>query len=467
LDRRFITPLIVACALFMESVDSTVIATSLEAIARDLRQDPLALKLAITSYLVSQAVFIPASSWIADRFGARTVFRLAIGVFVIGSIMCGLSDSLSGFVVARVLQGLGGAMMMPVGRLIVLRSIPRSEMIKAFAYLAIPAMIGPVIGPPLGGFITTYLHWRWIFWINVPVGIVGIVMVTLYIPDVREENPGRLDIVGFLLAGLALSCLIFGFTVTGGHFLALWQIMGLLVAGFGALGLYLLHSRRTENPLLDLTLLRIRNFRYAVLSSMLFRISVGAVPFLLPLLLQVGFGMSAAQSGMITFASAGGSMFIKAAAPAILRRYGFKIVLMFCGAGSGILLAVNGLYTAQTPLWVIFGVLFLTGFFRSLQFTSLNGLAFADVPTPQMSKATSLVSVLQQFATAAGVAIGAGVVELALFARGGDQLTAADFSWSFFTVAALTVASSLVFIPMPRDAGAEVSAGEAKRDPAR
>ncbi len=446
----------------MEAVDSTVIATSLEAIAQDLREDPLSLKLALTSYLVAQAVFIPASAWIADKYGARRVFVLAIGVFVLGSIMCGMATSLFGFVLARVIQGLGGALMMPVGRLLVIRSVPRSEMIKAFAYLTVPAMIGPVIGPPLGGFITTYFHWRWIFWINVPIGILGVILATIYIRNIREESPGNLDVRGFMLAGVAFSCLIFGFTLIGGSFLPPLHVAGLIGVGAVAIGLYFLHERRVAYPLLDFSLLRIPTFRYAMTGSLMFRISVGAVPFLLPLLMQLGFGMSAAQSGSITFASAAGSMIIKATAPAILRRWGFRRVLMTCGFVSGAFLAVNGLFTQHTPVALIFGLLLTGGFFRSLQFTALNGLAFCDIPNERMSRATSLVAVMQQFATAAGVAIGAGVVELTLHMRGAAQVATFDFAMSFYVVALITAGSALVFVRMPKDAGIHVSGGREK-----
>ncbi len=464
MDRKFITPLIVACSLFMEAFDSTVIATSLEAIAKDLQQNPLALKLALTSYLVSQAVFIPASAWIADKYGAKTVFRLAIAIFITGSVASGSASSLTEFVMARVFQGFGGAMMMPVGRLIVLRSVPRSEMIQAFAWLSIPAMIGPIMGPPLGGFITTYFHWRWIFWINVPIGLLGLVLVTIHIRDVKEDDPGTLDVRGFFLAGIAFSCLILGFTIVSGGFLPLWQVGVLIATGATALGLFLLHQRRTPNPLLDLSLLKIGTFRYAIMGGMLFRISVGAVPFLLPLLMQVGFGMTAAQSGMITFASAGGSMIIKATAPRVLSRFGFRAVLIICGLAAAGLLATNSWFTADTPHYVIFLVLLTSGFFRSLQFTALNGLAYCEVPRASMSRATSLVAVLQQFATAAGVAIGAGVVELTLYSRGGQHLTASDFAMSFYTVAALTACSAMVFVTLPKDAGSEVSGGHGRRN---
>ena len=450
----------------MEAVDSTVIATSLEAIARDLHQDPLALKLALTSYLVSQAVFVPASAWMADRFGGRNIFGAALAVFVAGSIFCGLADTLTGFVFARVVQGLGGAMMLPVGRVLVIRSVPRSEMIAAFAYLTVPAMVGPIIGPPLGGFITTYLHWRWIFWINVPIGLLGALLAWRFIADVRPDKPGHFDVIGFFLASLGFSSVIFGFTVIGGGFLPSWQTAMLIAFGFACCALYLAHARRTAEPLLDLTLLRIRNFRYAVTGSLLFRVSVGAIPLLLPLLLQVGFGMTAAESGSLTFASACGSLVMKAAAPAALGRFGFKHVLIACSFFASLILVIHGFFTAMTPHWLIFLVILTGGFFRSLQFTALNGLAYADIDNDRMSRATSLVSVFQQFSTAAGVAIGAGVVELTLWFHGSTELKANDFALAFWVVAAVTSSSGLVFLSLPKDAAAHVAKGKKKAPPA-
>ena len=245
MPSKLLTPLIVACALFMENMDSTVLATSLPAIAVDLHQDPIALKLALTSYLLSLAIFIPASGWAADRFGARTVFRSAIVVFTLGSVLCGFAATLPQFVAARMFQGLGGAMMVPVGRLVLLRSVPRDQVVEALAYLTIPALIGPILGPPLGGFITTYLHWRWIFWINVPIGVLGVTLATLFIPNVRETEVWPLDKVGFVLSGLGLSALMFGFTVAGRNFVSARVNLALIASGGALVVAYVIHARRT------------------------------------------------------------------------------------------------------------------------------------------------------------------------------------------------------------------------------
>src|SRR5271169_4951153 len=281
-----VVPLIVAVALFMENMDSTVIATSLPAIARALGTDPLALKLAVTSYLLSLAICIPASGWTADRFGGRNVFRAAIGVFVLGSIGCAASHSLEQFVFARIVQGMGGAMMTPVGRLILVRSIDKHRLLNAMSLVTIPALVGPICGPPLGGFITTYASWHWIFIINVPIGLVGLVMATRYIPNVRAERPAPFDLIGFILSGLAIGGLAFGLSVMGLAFLPDGVVAALLGVGAVCAAAYVIHARSTPAPILDLKLLRLPSFRASILGGFMFRLGVGALPFLLPLLLQ-------------------------------------------------------------------------------------------------------------------------------------------------------------------------------------
>src|SRR6204780_1903205 len=292
-----LTALIIATALFMENMDGTVISTSLPAIARDLHQDPIVLKLALTSYMLTLAVFIPASGWVADRFGARTVFCSAIVVFTLGSILCGASSSLPTLIAARVFQGLGGAMMVPVGRLVLLRSVQKSELVSAMAYLTIPAMIGPVAGPPLGGFITTYFHWRWIFWINVPIGVFGIALALTFIENVREQKIAPFDFAGFLLSGFGLATLIFGFTLVGGGLVAAPIDAAMIVIGLGFLTAYVRRARREPNAILDLGLLSTPTFFAGVVGGFIFRVGIGAIPFLLPLLLQLGFGLTPFESG--------------------------------------------------------------------------------------------------------------------------------------------------------------------------
>jgi EmrB/QacA subfamily drug resistance transporter len=462
--RDRIVPLIIAVALFMENMDSTVIATSLPAIAADIGTNPLALKLAVTSYLLSLAIFIPASGWTADRFGARTVFRAAIAVFVLGSIACALSSSLIDFVFARILQGMGGAMMTPVGRIVLVRSISRRELVAAMAWVTTPALIGPVIGPPVGGFITTYASWHWIFLINVPIGIVGIVLATRFIEDVRAERHEPFDIAGMIYAGLGIAGLAFGLSVLGLNFLPWPVVVALIVGGVIFIAAYIVHARHTAVPALDLTLFRLPTFRTSVLGGFIFRIGVGALPFLLPLMLQVAFGKSPFESGLITFASAAGAMSMKMAAAAMLKRFGFRSIMVLNALVSSLFLAACALFTDATPVALMFGVLLIGGFFRSLQFTSINTLAYAEVEQSRVSRATALLSVGQQLSISTGVALGALAVDLAAEFHGHTDLRAADFQTAFVVVAAISALSFFVFVRLSADDGAELS-GRAPIDP--
>jgi EmrB/QacA subfamily drug resistance transporter len=452
-----IIPLVVASALFMENLDSTVIATSLPAIALDLHQDPVILKLAFTSYLLSLAVFIPISGWCADRFGARRVFRVAIAIFTLASIGCGFAQSLEGLVVARALQGLGGALMVPVGRLIVLRLVPKRELLNALAYLTVPALIGPLAGPPLGGFITTYFHWRWIFWINVPFGILGIYLETRFIPRLKAEVPDRFDFTGFVLVGLGLSTTVFGVTMLSNELLPAYAAPLLVLAGSVLMALYVAHGRRIRHAILDLDLFRIATFRASVIGGSLFRIGVGALPFLLPLLLQLGFGLTPFQSGLLTFAAAAGAMSMKFVARPVLQRYGFKRVLVANAIVGSMFLGVNSLLSAATPHLLILAIFLAGGFFRSLQFTSINALGYSDVPETLMSRASTLYNVIQQLSLSFGVAAAAGVLEFARGARAEPGLTVHDMQLAFVIVALVSASSALVFLRLDPGAGHAVS----------
>ncbi len=457
MPRDRIVPLIIAVALFMENMDSTVIATSLPAIATDIGTNPLALKLAVTSYLLSLAIFIPASGWTADRFGARTVFRAAIAVFVLGSIGCALSGSLTDFVIARIVQGMGGAMMTPVGRMVLVRTISKRELVGAMVWVTTPALIGPVLGPPVGGFITTYATWHWIFIINVPIGLLGILLATRYIPDVRADNHERFDVVGMVLAGLGIGGTAFGLSVLGLNFLP-WTIVAALVFGGACfIAAYLAHARHTDNPALDLSLFRLPTFFASVVGGFIFRLGLGALPFLLPLMLQIGFGMSPFQSGMITFATALGAMGMKWATTVILRRFGFRNILVINSVISSVFLAICAGFTAATPVALMAILLFIGGFFRSLQFTSINTIAYADVEPTRVGRATALVSVAQQLAVSSGVAIGAMAVELTVHFKGGGPLQASDFPPAFIAVAAISALSVFIFARLSPDAGAEMA----------
>jgi EmrB/QacA subfamily drug resistance transporter len=457
MNRERLVPLIVAVALFMENMDSTVIATSLPAIAADIGSNPLELKLAITSYLLALAIFIPASGWMADRFGARTIFRTAIAVFMIGSIGCALSDSLLNFVVARFFQGMGGAMMSPVGRLVLVRTVGREKLVDAMALLTMPALVGPILGPALGGFITTYTTWHWIFLINIPIGLVGIALVSLFFENIRGEKQ-PFDLIGLVLIGLGVGGLAFGLTVIGINIVSSSVAVALIAGGAVSTFLYVLRARGMAAPVIDFALFRLPTFRAGVAGGFLFRIGAGALPFLLPLLMQLGFGMTPFQSGLVTLSSAVGAMMMKWAVPRILRRIGFRKALTINGAIAAVALAACAGFTNATPVPMMIGVLLLGGFFRSLQFTSVNAIAFAEIDPARMSRATALVAVAQQLSQSMGVAAGALALETVLRIRGETMLTAPDFPPAFLAVGLVSACSVVLFARLPANAGADMAA---------
>jgi len=460
-----VTALIIATALFMENMDGTVLATSLPAIAKDLHEDPIVLKLALTSYMLTLAVFIPASGWVADKLGARTVFCSAIATFTLGSILCGSSSSLAGLIAARVFQGLGGAMMVPVGRLVLLRSVAKSEMVDSLAYLTIPALLGPVMGPPLGGFITTYFHWRWIFWINVPIGVLGVLLTLRFIENVREREVAAFDTKGFLLSGPGLLSLVFGLTVIGRGVAPVYVVAALVATGIILLALYVGHARRAPDAILDLNLLKLPTFVAGVVGGFIFRLGIGAIPFLMPLLLQIGFGLSPFESGSLTFAAAAGAMAMKFTASRLIRRFGFRTILVANAIISAVFLASYGLIGANTPHSLIFLGLLIGGFFRSLEFTALNAIGYSDVAQARMSRATSFASVSQQMSQAVGVALAAASVQSLQWLFHDSVLAPRDMQWSFFVVAAISLCSVLIFARLSPNAGDEVSGRVAAIEP--
>ena len=451
-----LVPLVLAVALFMEQLDSTVIATALPAIAADIGTSPVSLKLAFTTYLVALAIFIPISGWLADRLGAKRVFRLAIVVFALGSIACAFAGSLGAFVLARFLQGMGGSMMTPIARLLLVRGTPRNRLVPAMAWLTVPALIGPMAGPPLGGFLTTYLSWHWIFWLNVPIAAVGLILVGRYLPESPPRPPRPIDLPGFVLAALALAGLVFGLSVTS--LPALPIEVGFATLAVGALGAagYAAHARRAAYPLLDPAMLRYPLFRAAILGGSLFRVGIGAIPFLLPLMLQLGFGMTAFESGLVTFIAAVGALGAKFLAAPVLQAVGFRRVLAVGVLLSAALTASYGLFTPTTPAAAMMALLFLGGVLRSVTFTGVNALAFSDVEDADAGQATAINAVAQQVSLATGVAVGGAVLELAARLHGGG-LAIADFHAAFVAVAAVSSLGALVFLTLPRDAGAAVS----------
>jgi EmrB/QacA subfamily drug resistance transporter len=448
--------IVLAIALFMENMDSTVIATSLPQIAADIGTSPIALKLALTAYLVSLAIFIPVSGWMADRFGPKPVFRAAIAVFVVGSICCAISGSLAAFVGARFLQGMGGAMMTPIARLVLVRATPKAALVTTMAWLTMPGLVGPMVGPPVGGFITTYFSWHWIFILNVPIGIAGIIASGRVMPNIPPEGRKRLDVHGFFLAGIAAAGVVFGLSVIS--LPALPPVVGFATTALGLVagGFYVRHALRTPEPLLDVRLFRLPVFRTAIGGSIFFRIGAGAVPFLLPLMLQLAFGLSPFESGLLTFASALGALSMKMLAAGILRRVGFRTVTALTSAIGGVLIMANALFTAATPYAVIFLVLLIAGFLRSLFFTSSNTLVFAEVDERQTGQATAIGSSIQQISVALGVAFAGGLIELiaAVTGRGIDHFA---FILAFLVVGFVSSLSALFFMRLPRDAGSAIS----------
>jgi len=451
--------LILATAVFMENMDSTVIATSLAAIAADIGTDPISLKLALTAYLVALAIFIPISSWMADRFGARRVFRLAMLVFMIGSLGCAFSSSLGEFVVARFVQGMGGAMMGPVARLVLVRMTPRHQLVDAMAWLTIPGLIGPIVGPPFGGFLTTYFSWHWIFIINIPIGVLGMVLVGFALPNDTRNRPRNIDSKGFVLAGLAFALFAFGCSVVS--LPALPPIYGIIAAAMGiGLGyIYTRHALGTEYPLLDLRLLKVRNFRIAIVAGTFFRLGQGATPFLFPLMLQLAFGFSPFESGMVTFAGAVGALVAKFVANWIFAHWGFKYPLVISTAISAAGILAMGFYVPGTPIPLMLAILVFTGFWQSTFWTGSNAFTFADIEDKDAGQANVMSQVWGQLMFAMGVALGGGTLELMHRLRGGDALALPDFHMAFYVVAGVGAVATLLFLRLPKNAGHQLMGG--------
>ncbi|WP_423235870.1 DHA2 family efflux MFS transporter permease subunit [Amphibiibacter pelophylacis] len=449
-------PLIVGCTLFMQMLDSTVVVTALPMMAQSLHTTTVHLSVAITAYLLALAVCVPISGWMADRLGARRVFFWAIALFTLSSVACSMASTVPQLVLARLVQGAAGAMMVPVGRLILLRSVPKSDLLRAMSALAVPALLGPVIGPPLGGLIVTTLSWPWIFLINVPVGVLGLVLVQRYVPDLREQDVPPLDFKGFVLSSIALATLVGGFEVIGRDVLSLPQIVGLAAVGALSGLLYVRHAARHPHPLIDLQLLRVPTFAVSVLGGNLCRMAVGSVPFLLAVMLQEIFGFSALQAGLVTFASAAGALVMKMAAPPILRRWGYPRVLRLNAVLTGGAIMACALFSAQTPAWIMLVVLLAGGFFRSLQFTAVNTLTYADIAPRDMSRASTFAAMAQQLGISLGVGVAAATLNLSLLVRGAETPGRPDVIAGLLVVGAMCLASVLSFRALAGDAGASV-----------
>lgn len=452
-------PWVVATGMFINQLDSTVLTTSLPQIAESLGENPLKLSLAITSYLITLAVFIPISGWIADRFGPRRVFCWAIAIFTLSSAACGFADSLWMLVATRVAQGFGGALMTPVGRIILGRSFPKDQLYAVLAFVAIPALIGPTIGPVVGGLITTYFSWRWIFFVNIPFGIIGIAMALRYVRNFDTPKPPSFDTKGFIVVGAGLATLELAIDFLGHHIVGTPMIVALFVAAALLLSLYRWYALRQPNPVLDLHLFRLRTFRVSTVAGSLCRMTIGAVPFLLPLMLQVGFGLSPLASGLISFVMNIGAIFIKTIATRMARRFGFRNLVLYNASLLGFMAMGLGFFESDTPHWMMVVYLLLYGVVRSVQFTNINALGFADLTPQNLSRGNSIASVMQQLSSSFGIAIAA--TSLSLVA--GDNIVAAeDFRWAFIIVGLFPIVSVLGFMTLKPNDGAEM-AGRARQ----
>jgi len=456
---RKILPWLVAVAFFLESLDTTILNTAVPAISAALKIAPLSMKAVLASYTLSLAVFIPISGWMADHFGTRRVFAAAIGLFTLGSCLCGLSSDIHSLVACRILQGCGGAMMVPVGRLTLVRTFAKSELVRTMSFVAMPALIGPMLGPIAGGLIVTYLHWRLIFFVNLPMGLAGLVLVYLHLPDYRGDESTPLDLVGLILFGSGIALLSYVLEVFGEHGLSTREILGLLTLSLSLLAGYGLHANGMLHPLLKLTLFRIRTFRAAVSGSFFTRIGIGGVPFLLPLLYQVGLGFTPVQSGLLIVPQAAAAMSSKVLLPRVLARFGYRRSLISNTFALGVALLLFGLIDARTPVWLIVALAFCYGALTSLQYTSMNTLVYADIGEQQASAASSIASTMQQMSISFGVA--AAGLTTALFIPDRFRTIPAEIihgvHGAFWLLGGFTVLSTLIFRRLKASDGGSVS----------
>lgn len=448
--------LLVGSALFMQMLDATIVATALPQMAVSLREDPLSMSVVLTSYLVALTALIPVSGWLADRFSARTVFLGAVATFAVSSAICGLAPSLNSLVAARLVQGAAGALTAPIGRILILRSAPKSQLLKAMSYLAVPALVAPAMGPPIGGFIVVHASWRWIFLINLPIGAVALIVSALVLKPDRGDPSAPLDLRGLLLCTAALTALLFGLQdlslITSSSVTA----VPLLTIGLLCATAYVAHARNKPNAILDLSLLNISTYKISVIGGNLCRFSLGAFPFLLTLLLQIGWGLDPFHAGLIAFATALGSIAVRFIVSPAVRVFGFRYVLVGNSLLAGLLISSCTLFEKSPSRALVALLLFAIGFFRSLQLTVANTLGYADIPERSIARATSVASVAQYLAFTAGIPVSAFIVRLSATTAGVTQITTHDINIGIIAVGSLFAVSSLVFVHLPHHAGSEL-----------
>jgi EmrB/QacA subfamily drug resistance transporter len=457
-SSKRLVPWLIAVAFFMESLDTTILNTAVPTMAAALHVAPLSMKSVLASYTLSLAVFIPISGWMADRFGTRRVFASAIGIFTLGSFLCGISSNIHVLVACRILQGCGGSMMVPVGRLTIVRTFAKSELIRAMSFVAIPALIGPMLGPIVGGLIVGYFHWSLIFFVNIPIGVAGLCMAYLHVPDYRERTD-PLDVAGLLLFGSGVALLSYVLEVFGEHTLNAGEILGLLALSALLLAGYGFHATKTAYPMLNLILFRIRTFRAAVSGSFVTRLGIGGIPFLFPLLYQVGLGFTPIQSGLLMMPQAIAAMSLKVTMPRILARFGYRAVLISNTLIIGLLILLFATIGKGTPVWLIVAEVFFYGFFTSLQYTSMNTLVYADVTGEQESSASSIASTAQQMAISFGVASASLVTVFFIpdHYRSNPTQFIQGVHRAFLVLGGMTLLSTIIFRELKRGDGDAVS----------
>jgi len=452
----WLVPTILGVAMLMQTLNANVITNALPTMAVAFKVDPLSLNLAITMFLLASAVFLPVSGWVADKFGAKRIFMAAMVLFALSSAACGLAQNMGQLIAARILQGAASAMMAPVGRLLLLRTTPREELVGALALLTMPAMLGPMLGPVLGGAIVTFASWRWIFFMNLPVAILALGLVWRFVPNVSEQKVSPIDWVGIALTGFGLAFTIFGFENLGRDKLSPVMVVGLFVVGIGCLVAYWRHARNNPHAIVDLSIFKVQTFRASTIGGSFMRVAMGGLPFLLAMLLQLGFGLNAFQAGLTTFVSGAGSLLMKSCAPPILRKFGFRPVLLVNALIVAVSFMSYSLLTPSMPHWIVLLALGAGGFFRSLQMTTMMGLTYADIEQERMSRASTASSIMQQLVQSIGVGLAATLLHTFMVLRGVDRMSVATISPVFVVIGLITLLTIPFFLRLPKDVGADM-----------